>query len=76
MGGKNKVLENAKESQYLLPGAPMNKLSSLVGNALDRLHSANDPCVRYDTDKKVWTYLHGDRVEESLIFHDIEGAVA
>lgn len=76
LGGKNKVLEKVKESQYLLPGAPISSLSTLVGNALDRLQSAGDACVKYDTETKMWVYLHGDRTEESLTFYDIEGPAA
>ena len=37
-----------------------------VSGALDRLHQENDPCVRYDLERKVWIYLHGSRTEEEL----------
>lgn len=73
LGDKNKVSEKAKESQYVLPDAPTNSLSTLVSNALDRLQSAGDACVKYDTETKMWVYLHGDRTEESLTFFDVEG---
>jgi len=35
-----------------------------VSGALDRLHYEDDPCVKYDSDKKLWIYLHKDRTEE------------
>ena len=39
------------------------KLSNIVSGALDRLHYEDDPCVKYDSEKKVWIYLHSDRDE-------------
>lgn len=36
-----------------------------MSGALDRLHYENDPCVRYDSDKKLWIYLHKDRSLDS-----------
>lgn len=32
-----------------------------MSGALDRLHYEDDPCVKYDSEKKVWIYLHKDR---------------
>jgi len=37
-----------------------SKMSQVVSGALDRLHYENDPCVKFDSDKKLWTYLHLD----------------
>lgn len=33
-------------------------MSQVVSGALDRLHYEMDPCVKFDADKKLWTYLH------------------
>ena len=36
-----------------------------MSGALDRLHAEKDPCVKYDTTRKLWVYLHRVRsVEE------------
>ena len=40
-------------------------MNSLVSGALDRLHYEKDPCVRFDTDKKMWLYLHKERPLEN-----------
>ena len=40
-------------------------ISDIVSGALDRLHYEDDPCVRYDSDKKLWLYLHRDRTLDS-----------
>jgi hypothetical protein len=37
---------------------------SIVSGALDRLHYLEDPCVKYDVDRKMWVYLHKDRTED------------
>jgi hypothetical protein len=55
------ICELLKESQYITEGIPEEKLSGVVSGALDRLHYEDDPCVRYDLDKKLWIYLHRDR---------------
>lgn len=36
----------------------MEKMSSVVSGALDRLHYERDPCVKFDSDTKLWFYLH------------------
>lgn len=46
------------DSKYVISTADEAKLNSVVSNALDRLHSSNDPPVRYDQDQKLWIYLH------------------
>ena len=51
------ICELLKESQYITEGIPEEKLSGVVSGALDRLHYEDDPCVRYDLDKKLWIYL-------------------
>ena len=50
-----------KESQYVNEDLPEEKLSNIVSGALDRLHYMTDACVKYDSEKKLWLYLHSDR---------------
>lgn len=33
-------------------------MNSIVSGALDRLHYEQDPCVKYDAERKLWLYLH------------------
>jgi len=33
----------------------------VASGALDRLQQEQDPCARYDTERKLWIYLHGQR---------------
>ena len=61
VGTRIMICELLKESQYITEGIPEEKLSGVVSGALDRLHYEDDPCVRYDLDKKLWIYLHRDR---------------
>ena len=39
-------------------------MSSTISGALDRLHYMTDACVKYDSEKKLWIYLHIDRNQE------------
>jgi hypothetical protein len=39
-------------------------MSNIVSGALDRLHYEDDPCVKYDSEKKLWIYLHRERTED------------
>lgn len=32
-----------------------------MSGALDRLHYEDDPCVKYDSERKLWLYLHKNR---------------
>jgi nuclear factor related to kappa-B-binding protein len=43
---------------------PEDKVSNIVSGALDRLHYMSDACVKYDSEKKLWIYLHLDRNSE------------
>lgn len=68
-GTRSDICELLKESQYLAPlSSPTaeNNLNSVVSGALDRLHYENDPCVKYDTSRKLWIYLHRNRNEEEF----------
>lgn len=37
-----------------------------MSGALDRLHYEKDPCVKFDSTRKNWIYLHGDRSAEEM----------
>jgi len=63
-GTRADICELLKESQYINETVTDDKLSTVVSGALDRLHYEDDPCVKYDSDKKLWIYLHKDRTEE------------
>uniref|UniRef100_A0ACD5TYQ0 Uncharacterized protein n=1 Tax=Avena sativa TaxID=4498 RepID=A0ACD5TYQ0_AVESA len=67
-GTRADVCTLLKDSQYL-NHAESNKeaaVNQVVSGALDRLHYERDPCVLYDNDKKLWTYLHRGREEEDF----------
>lgn len=61
VGTRADICELLKDSQFINPQIPDDKLSNIVSGALDRLHYEDDPCVRYDNEKKLWIYLHLDR---------------
>ncbi|KAG0710166.1 Nuclear factor related to kappa-B-binding protein [Chionoecetes opilio] len=68
-GTRSDICELLKESQYLAPltsPTAENNLNSVVSGALDRLHYEHDPCVKYDTPRKLWIYLHRNRSEEEF----------
>ncbi|KAG5582937.1 hypothetical protein H5410_053564 [Solanum commersonii] len=55
--------------------SPVHNLTKLVSNmhmatplrgGLDRLHYEDDPCVKYEREKRRWTYLHRDRQGEDF----------
>lgn len=72
-GTRAEICELMKESQYLSIGAD-SSIHSVVSGALDRLHYEADPCVKYESTRKVWIYLHRHRTEaefgKTLNFHD------
>lgn len=56
-----------RDSQYLdLSGGGDNTLQSVVSGALDRLHYEVDACVKFDTKRKLWIYLHRRRSEAEM----------
>lgn len=56
-----------RDSQYLdLSEAAENTLQSVVSGALDRLHYEVDACVKFDTKRKLWIYLHRRRSEAEM----------
>lgn len=60
-GTRADVCHILRESQYIIENTSDTTLSSIVSGALDRLHYEGDPCVKFDSDNKVWIYLHRDR---------------
>ena len=62
-GTRADISELLKCSQYISPDAAENVLQTIVSGALDRMHTEQDPCVRYDPKRKIWIYLHRNRSE-------------
>lgn len=50
-----------RDSKYIVSDVTEQKMNTVVSGALDRLHSEEDPCVKYDSDQKLWIYLHRNR---------------
>lgn len=65
-GTRSEICEMLRDSAFLAPDASNVTLNSVVSGALDRLHYERDPCVRYDSHKKSWIYLHRDRTQEQF----------
>ena len=55
------IYYESQDSQYLAPATDPGSLTTMVSGALDRLQNEVDPCVKYDSARKVWTYLHHHR---------------
>ncbi|CAI8024304.1 Nuclear factor related to kappa-B-binding protein [Geodia barretti] len=55
-----------RDSQFIHEHVSDVQLNNAVSGALDRLHYEKDPCVRYDSTRKVWIYLHRGRSEEDF----------
>ena len=54
-----------RDSQYVREVTD-SQINAAVSGALDRLHYEKDPCVRYDSSRKLWIYLHRARTEEDF----------
>ncbi|MCO5560621.1 hypothetical protein L7F22_014237 [Adiantum nelumboides] len=65
IGTRADVCMLLRDSQYIKDVLEL-QLTQVVSGALDRLHYEKDPCVRFDQDKKLWLYLHGEREEEDF----------
>lgn len=57
-GTRSEICDLIRESQYVNEKISSEKMSNIVSGALDRLHYESDPCVKYDSEKKLWIYLH------------------
>jgi nuclear factor related to kappa-B-binding protein len=67
IGTRSDILELIKHSAWMkVDGIDMNNLNNIVSGALDRLHYEPDPCVKYDSERKLWIYLHKDRALDHL----------
>ncbi|XP_070622028.1 nuclear factor related to kappa-B-binding protein isoform X2 [Erythrolamprus reginae] len=65
-GTRAEICELLKDSQFLAPDVTSAQVNTVVSGALDRLHYEKDPCVKYDTGRKLWIYLHRNRSEDEF----------
>ncbi|CAN0874905.1 Nuclear factor related to kappa-B-binding protein [Linum grandiflorum] len=66
IGTRADVCTLIRDSQYIVEEVSDEKVNQIVSGALDRLHYERDPCVLYDSERKLWVYLHRDREEEDF----------
>ena len=61
-GSRTDVCELLKESAFLVDGVNDAQISTVASGALDRLErGVADPCVKFDSERKLWMYTHGKR---------------
>eukprot|EP00698_Gefionella_okellyi_P000801 TRINITY_DN10703_c0_g1_i1.p1 TRINITY_DN10703_c0_g1~~TRINITY_DN10703_c0_g1_i1.p1 ORF type:complete len:563 (-),score=101.04 TRINITY_DN10703_c0_g1_i1:931-2529(-) len=60
-GSRQDVVGLVRQSQYLVDNVDDQRVHQVVSGALDRLHSEEDPCVKYESERKLWLYLHANR---------------
>ncbi|CAH9094421.1 unnamed protein product [Cuscuta europaea] len=66
IGTRADVCTLIRDSQYIVEEVSDTQVNQVVSGALDRLHYERDPCVQFDTERKLWVYLHRDREEEDF----------
>ncbi|KAK8621114.1 hypothetical protein V6N13_067555 [Hibiscus sabdariffa] len=66
VGTRADICVLVRDSQYIVEEISDDQLNQVVSGALDRLHYEHDPCVRFNAEKKLWFYLHGDREEDDF----------
>ncbi|KAJ3682794.1 hypothetical protein LUZ60_013021 [Juncus effusus] len=66
IGTRADVCTLIRDSQFVIADVAEEKISEVVSGALDRLHYQEDPCVRFDGERKLWVYLHREREEEDF----------
>ena len=66
-GTRTDIIELLKDSQYLVDELDSGSLTTTVSGALDRLQNEPDASVRFDSNKKIWIYLHRDRTAEDFL---------
>ncbi|XP_047307603.1 uncharacterized protein LOC124911196 [Impatiens glandulifera] len=66
IGTRADVCTLIRDSQYTVEDVSDAQVNQVVSGALDRLHYERDPCVLFDSDRKLWVYLHRDREEEDF----------
>lgn len=74
-GTRLDICELLRESQFITNSHDDERMSSVVSGALDRLHYEKDPCVRYDTNRKLWIYLHVGRFDKTPLSSEKEGSL-
>ena len=70
-GARQEVEDLVRQSRFLAPAeaARPGVLANFVSGALDRLQAEQpDPCVKFDSARRVWVYLHRGRTEEQACF--------
>jgi len=65
-GTRTDIVELLKDSQYLCPNIDTGSLTTTVSGALDRLQNETDAPVKYDSNRKIWIYLHRARTVEDF----------
>ncbi|KAG6487322.1 uncharacterized protein LOC122009656 [Zingiber officinale] len=66
IGTRADVCTLLRDSQYVVENVSDTQVTQVVSGALDRLHYELDPCVQFDSERKLWVYLHRDREEEDF----------
>jgi len=65
-GTRTDIVELLKDSQYLCQNIDAGSLTTTVSGALDRLQNETDAPVKYDSNRKIWIYLHRARSVEDF----------
>lgn len=66
IGTRADVCTLIRDSQYVVEDVADEEVNKVVSGALDRLHYERDPCVQFQSERKLWVYLHKDREEEDF----------
>ncbi|KAG6526576.1 uncharacterized protein LOC122047761 [Zingiber officinale] len=66
IGTRADVCTLLRDSQYVVENVSDTQVTQIVSGALDRLHYERDPCVQFDSERKLWVYLHREREEEDF----------
>jgi len=65
-GTRTDIVELLKDSQYLCQNIDAGSLTTTVSGALDRLQNETDAPVKYDSNRKIWIYLHRARTVDDF----------
>ena len=65
-GTRSDILELLRDSQYLVPDTDLVNMTNSVSGALDRLQNDADAPVKYDSNRKIWIYMHRAKTLEEL----------
>ncbi|KAI4368805.1 hypothetical protein MLD38_017319 [Melastoma candidum] len=66
IGTRADVCTLIRDSQFVVEDVSDAQVNQVVSGALDRLHYERDPCVQFDSERKLWKYLHREREEEDF----------